>query len=246
MELAAALRRHGAPLAEDGARDLRPLQRAAPGAGLHDAGPAAAVPGRGRVHDRRPRGPLDHHQALALRHDPPTCVYPTWRPDRALGVDDPPAFNEWLNRLEAAAGASIAGFQQFMDALGPAPRRLPRSGLPRVRPRAGGAVRRAVDGRRGRGDVRQGASGPHSRPRRGPTVPLGPPPPLRDHGPRAGLGAAVPPGRAPQQQHAAPPKARTGHGLRLHRRLRDGAAPRPLPRPPRRDATSSPRPSSTT
>jgi glucuronate isomerase len=64
-----------------------------------------------------PADPLDHHQALALRHDPPTCVYPTWRPDRALGVDDPPVFNEWLNRLEAAAGASIAGFPQFLDAL---------------------------------------------------------------------------------------------------------------------------------
>jgi glucuronate isomerase len=64
-----------------------------------------------------PADPLDHHQALALRHEPETCVYPTWRPDRALGVDDPPAFNEWLNRLEAAAGAAISGFQQLLDAL---------------------------------------------------------------------------------------------------------------------------------
>jgi glucuronate isomerase len=64
-----------------------------------------------------PADPLDHHQALAQRHEPATCVYPTWRPDRALAVEDPPAFNAWLNRLEAAAGASIAGFRQFLDAL---------------------------------------------------------------------------------------------------------------------------------
>jgi glucuronate isomerase len=64
-----------------------------------------------------PADPLDHHQALALRDDPETRVYPTWRPDRALGVDDPPAFNEWLNRLEAAAGASIGGLTQLLDAL---------------------------------------------------------------------------------------------------------------------------------
>jgi len=64
-----------------------------------------------------PADPLDHHEALAQRSAPATAVYPTWRPDRALQVDDPPAFNEWLNRLEAAAGAAIGGFGQFLDAL---------------------------------------------------------------------------------------------------------------------------------
>lgn len=64
-----------------------------------------------------PADPLDHHHVLAQRSEPETAVYPTWRPDRALSVDDPPVFNDWLNRLEAAAGTSISGFTQFLDAL---------------------------------------------------------------------------------------------------------------------------------
>jgi glucuronate isomerase len=64
-----------------------------------------------------PADSLEHHQALARRADPDTRVYPTWRPDRALGVDDPAAFNEWLGRLEAAAATSIGGFAQLLEAL---------------------------------------------------------------------------------------------------------------------------------
>jgi glucuronate isomerase len=64
-----------------------------------------------------PADSLEHHRALARRTDPDTRVYPTWRPDRALGVDDPPAFNEWVNRLEAAAGVSIASYDQLLEAL---------------------------------------------------------------------------------------------------------------------------------
>jgi glucuronate isomerase len=64
-----------------------------------------------------PADSLEHHRALAGRPAPATRVYPTWRPDRALGVEDPESFNEWLARLEAAAGMSIGGFAQFLEAL---------------------------------------------------------------------------------------------------------------------------------
>ncbi|HKC10949.1 MAG TPA: glucuronate isomerase [Vicinamibacteria bacterium] len=64
-----------------------------------------------------PADSLEHHRALAQRANPDTRVYPTWRPDRALGVDDPPALNEWVNRLEAAAGVSIASYDQLLEAL---------------------------------------------------------------------------------------------------------------------------------
>jgi glucuronate isomerase len=64
-----------------------------------------------------PADSLEHHRALARRADPDTRVYPTWRPDRALGVDDPPALNEWVTRLEAAAGVSIASYDQLLEAL---------------------------------------------------------------------------------------------------------------------------------
>ena len=48
---------------------------------------------------------------------PDTRVVPTWRPDAALNIDDPSAFNGWLARLEAAAGMSITTFKDLLDAL---------------------------------------------------------------------------------------------------------------------------------
>ena len=64
-----------------------------------------------------PADSLDHHRALAQRTDPGTRVVPTWRPDAALAIEDPGAFNVWLDRLEAASGVAIAHFQQLLDAL---------------------------------------------------------------------------------------------------------------------------------
>ena len=64
-----------------------------------------------------PADSLEHHRALARRDDPETRVVPTWRPDAALGVEDPVAFNKWIARLEAASGISIANIDQLLDAL---------------------------------------------------------------------------------------------------------------------------------
>lgn len=60
---------------------------------------------------------LEHHAALAARPDPETAVYPTWRPDRALGVDDPASWNAWVDALEKASGLAIGDFASFMNAL---------------------------------------------------------------------------------------------------------------------------------
>jgi glucuronate isomerase len=64
-----------------------------------------------------PADTLDHHHALARRPDPETRVVPTWRPDAALAVEDPDAWNAWIDRLESAVGASIGTFEEFTDAL---------------------------------------------------------------------------------------------------------------------------------
>ena len=64
-----------------------------------------------------PTDSLEHHKVLARRPDPVTRVYPTWRPDRALGVDDPAGWNAWVGRLEAAAGRSITGWAGLLEAL---------------------------------------------------------------------------------------------------------------------------------
>jgi glucuronate isomerase len=61
---------------------------------------------------------LDAHRALARRTSPDTRVYPTWRPDKALAIDDPAAFNGYVSRLEEASGIAIGGsFAAFVEAL---------------------------------------------------------------------------------------------------------------------------------
>ncbi len=64
-----------------------------------------------------PADSLEHHRALAARADQETRVYPTWRPDKAMQIDDRPAWGEWLSRLEAAAGIAISTWEQFSEAL---------------------------------------------------------------------------------------------------------------------------------
>ena len=46
-----------------------------------------------------------------------TRVYPTFRPDKALGVDQPAAFNPWVEKLAGAAKTAIRTFDDFLAAL---------------------------------------------------------------------------------------------------------------------------------
>ena len=46
-----------------------------------------------------------------------TRVYPAFRPDKALGVAHPEAFNPWVERLAHTVGSKIKSFGDFMDAL---------------------------------------------------------------------------------------------------------------------------------
>jgi glucuronate isomerase len=64
-----------------------------------------------------PADSLDHHRAIASDPGCTVRVLPTWRPDAALGVSDPIEFNAWLDRLSAAAGHAIRGFDDFWAAL---------------------------------------------------------------------------------------------------------------------------------
>ena len=63
-----------------------------------------------------PADPLDHHQTIAASGIP-TKVYPTFRPDRALQVDDPAQFNAWVSRLSQVAKQPIVEFSDFLRAL---------------------------------------------------------------------------------------------------------------------------------
>jgi len=59
---------------------------------------------------------LSHHAAIAAS-GLATRVFPTFRPDKALNVHQPEAFNAWLAKLEAASGKSISRFADLLDAL---------------------------------------------------------------------------------------------------------------------------------
>lgn len=63
-----------------------------------------------------PTDDLQHHRDIAAAGRP-TKVYPTFRPDAALRVDQPDAFNDWISRLEVASGASIGKLDEFIAAL---------------------------------------------------------------------------------------------------------------------------------
>ena len=63
-----------------------------------------------------PADPLDGHKQirkLGLK----TRVYPTFRPDQALNVNAPAAFNAWLERLASAAKTPVKTFDDFLAAL---------------------------------------------------------------------------------------------------------------------------------
>jgi glucuronate isomerase len=46
-----------------------------------------------------------------------TRVVPTFRPDRAMAVEDPPAWNDWVERLAERSETTIADFPDLLNAL---------------------------------------------------------------------------------------------------------------------------------
>ncbi|MDB6094709.1 MAG: Glucuronate isomerase [Verrucomicrobia bacterium] len=63
-----------------------------------------------------PADSLEAHErirSLGLK----TRVYPTYRPDKALGVNEPAVFNPWLERLGGAARRGIRTFDDLLAAL---------------------------------------------------------------------------------------------------------------------------------
>ncbi|RME71257.1 MAG: glucuronate isomerase [Verrucomicrobia bacterium] len=59
---------------------------------------------------------LEHHRAIAAS-GLKTRVYPTFRPDKALTVDQPETFNAWCDRLAAAADVDVKDFRAFLEAI---------------------------------------------------------------------------------------------------------------------------------
>lgn len=64
-----------------------------------------------------PTDTLKHHQTIRKEGKIATRVYPTWRPDKALAVDQPVAFNAWTDKLSAVSGIDCNNFTNFLAAL---------------------------------------------------------------------------------------------------------------------------------
>jgi glucuronate isomerase len=64
-----------------------------------------------------PTDDLSHHEQINRRTDGDFRIYPTFRPDRALEIDDPDKFNLWITRLEQVSNIEIVSFQNLLDAL---------------------------------------------------------------------------------------------------------------------------------
>ena len=59
---------------------------------------------------------LEHHLAIA-QSDLKTKVYPTFRPDKALTVDQPAGFNAWCDKLASVANVEVNSLQALEEAL---------------------------------------------------------------------------------------------------------------------------------
>jgi glucuronate isomerase len=59
---------------------------------------------------------LEYHRLFAASGHP-TRMLPAYRPDKALAVHQPVAFNLWVGQLAAAANVDIARFADFLSAL---------------------------------------------------------------------------------------------------------------------------------
>jgi glucuronate isomerase len=60
---------------------------------------------------------LAHHQQINADQSFSIKVLPAFRPDKAMGVESPEAFNQWVDKLEAAADVHINDYTSFLEAL---------------------------------------------------------------------------------------------------------------------------------
>ena len=64
-----------------------------------------------------PADSLEYHQQLKENQNFPVQVLPAFRPDNAMAVESPDRFNDWVDRLAAAAGMDIINYETFIEAL---------------------------------------------------------------------------------------------------------------------------------
>lgn len=60
---------------------------------------------------------LQHHQKIAAGNFCSARVLPAFRPDRAMAVEDPKSYNDYLALLEQSADCSVSNYQDLLAAL---------------------------------------------------------------------------------------------------------------------------------
>ena len=100
---------------------------------------------------------LEHHRAFASQGHP-TKMLPAFRPDKALTVNQPASFNQWVEQLAAAATWTSTAFRRVHHRAGKAARFFPFAGLPAVRPRPEPLFRGFLFRENRRRNFRQGAA----------------------------------------------------------------------------------------
>lgn len=63
-----------------------------------------------------PADSLEYHAQIA-EAGLAVCVLPAFRPDRALRIANPTAFNRWVDKLSGVSGISIRSFEDFLEAI---------------------------------------------------------------------------------------------------------------------------------
>ncbi len=64
-----------------------------------------------------PADDLSYHQKIRSDQSFGIRIVPTLRPDKALAIENPEAFNAWTDRLEAASDMAINDYPAFLEAL---------------------------------------------------------------------------------------------------------------------------------
>ena len=65
-----------------------------------------------------PTDSLEQHRKIRADGKLATRVYPTFRPDKSLMVDQPAVFNAWVDKLGQVSGVECRSLSGFLDALG--------------------------------------------------------------------------------------------------------------------------------
>ena len=65
-----------------------------------------------------PADSLEYHERLAADRTFDVTVVPAFRPDGVMAIQQPAAFNAWVDRLAASAGVEIKDWKSLIEALG--------------------------------------------------------------------------------------------------------------------------------